>query len=201
MSDLRETPAFERTFVLVKPDGVKRGLVGEVISRIEKRGLKLCGCKLIKPSIEHMDNHYPHDEAWMGRLGDKGFNVFKEYGIDPMEIMGTENNVEAGKQVRQWLINYMTEAPVVAMIFEGVHAVDMVRKIVGPTLPNKAEIGTIRGDYSVDSPAAANFQKRAVKNIVHASETREEAENEISHWFSQEEIFDDYERSDASAMF
>lgn len=201
MSNLKETPAYERTFVMVKPDGVKRGLVGEVISRIEKRGLKLVGCKLIKPSLEHMDNHYPKDEAWMGRLGDKGFNVFKEYDIDPKEIMGTENNVEAGKQVREWLIDYMTEAPVVAMIFEGVHAVDMTRKITGSTLPNKAEIGTIRGDFSVDSPAAANFQKRAVKNIVHASETREEAKNEIAHWFSEEEIFDDYERSDHSAMF
>jgi len=87
------------------------------------------------------------------------------------------------------------------MIFEGIHAIDMARKIAGYTLPNKAEIGTIRGDFSVDSPAAANLNKRAVKNIMHASENKEESANEIKHWFSEEEIFEDYERADHKAMF
>ena len=201
MSDPRETPVYERTFVLVKPDGVQRGLIGEVVSRLEKRGLKIVALKMIKPSLDHIDDHYPKDEKWIARLGDKGFNVFNEYGIDPKEIMGTDNNLEAGKKVREWLINYLTEAPVVAMIIEGIHAVDMVRKLAGNTLPSKAEIGTIRGDFSVDSPAAANFQKRAIKNLMHASETPEEAQNEISHWFSAEEIFDDYQRAEHSAMF
>jgi len=201
MSDPRQTPVYERTFVLVKPDGVERGLVGEVIGRLEKRGLKIVALKMIKPSLEHINDHYPKDEKWIARLGDKGFNVFSEYGIDPKDIMGTDNNLEAGKQVREWLINYLTEAPVVAMIVEGIHAVDMVRKLAGNTLPSKAEIGTIRGDFSVDSPAAANFQKRAIKNLMHASETPEEAKNEIAHWFSSEEIFDDYDRAEHGAMF
>jgi nucleoside-diphosphate kinase len=197
----QKLPVIERTFVMVKPDGVERGLVGEVIKRMEARGLKLVAMKMIKPTLEHIDKHYPKDEAWIARLGDKGFNIFKEYGLDPKDIMGTDNNLEAGRQVRQWVMDYMTEAPVVATVFEGIHAIDMVRKIAGSTLPNKAEIGTIRGDFSVDSPAAANFQKRAVKNIVHASETKEEAENEIAHWFSGEEIFDDYERVDLKGMY
>ncbi len=193
--------AIERTFVMVKPDGVERGLIGEIIGRFEKRGLKLIALKMVKPTLEHINDHYPKDETWIARLGDKGFNVFKEYGLDPKVVMGTDNNLEAGKKVRQWLIDFMTEAPVVAMVIEGVHAIDMIRKITGSTLPNKAEIGTIRGDYSVDSPAAANLNLRAVKNLVHASETKEEAANEISHWFSEEEIYPDYVRADHAAMF
>jgi len=200
MENKKVSPAIERTFVMVKPDGVQRGLVGEVISRMERRGLKVIALKMVKPSLEHLNDHYPKDEKWIARLGDKGFNTFKEYGINPIDIMGTENSLEAGKQVREWLVNYMTEAPVVPMILEGIHAIDMARKIVGVTLPSKAEIGTIRGDYSVDSPAAANFSKRAIRNLVHASENKEEAEMEISHWFSEEEIHQDYDRFDQSGM-
>lgn len=192
--------AVERTFVMVKPDGVQRGLIGEIISRLEKRGLKIIALKMVKPTLEHLDEHYPKDEAWVERLGDKGFKVFEEYGINPKDHMGTDDRKEAGKMVRGWLINYLIEAPVVAMVVEGVHAVDMVRKIAGNTLPSKAEIGTIRGDFSVDSPAAANLEGRAIKNIVHASENKEEADHEIGHWFAAEEI-EDYKRSDHVVMF
>jgi len=201
MAYRKEDTSVERTLVMVKPDGVERGLIGEIIGRFEKRGLKIVALKMMKPSIESIDEHYPKDDAWIARLGDKGFNVFKELGLDPKEIMGTDNNLEAGKSVRKWLIDFMTEAPVVAMIIEGFHAIEMVRKIVGVTLPSKADIGTIRGDYSVDSPAAANVNKRAIRNIVHASENKEEAKQEISHWFLEDEIYDDYERSDHMAMF
>ena len=193
-------PAYERTLVLVKPDGVQRGLVGEVISRFERRGLKVIAMKMVKPSLEHIDEHYPKDEAWIERLGHKGFLVFEEYGIDPLEVMGTADKKEAGKKVREWLVNYLLEAPIVALAIEGIHAIDMVRKIAGTTLPNKAEIGTIRGDFSVDSPAAANIEGRSIKNIVHASETKEEAEKEIAHWFSEDELFE-YRRADESVMF
>ena len=198
--ELDKNIAVERTFVMIKPDGVQRGLIGEVIARFEKRGLKVIGLKMIKPSLEHLNDHYPKDEEWIERLGGKGFTVFEEYGFDPIDVMGTSDKKEAGKMVREWLMNYMTEAPVIAMVVEGIHAVDMVRKIVGSTLPNKAEIGTIRGDYSVDSPASANLNKRAVKNLIHASEKADEAEQEIAHWFSEEEIYD-YNRADHSAMF
>lgn len=192
--------ALERTFIMVKPDGVQRGLIGEIISRLERRGLKIVALKMVKPTLEHLDQHYPSDEAWIERLGDKGFKVFEEYGINPKEQMGTDSRKEAGKMVRGWLINYLTEAPVVAMVVEGVHAIDMVRKISGNTLPSKADIGTIRGDYSVDSPAAANLEGRAIKNIIHASENTEEAEHEIDHWFAAEEIMS-YKRSDHTVMF
>lgn len=190
----------ERTFVMVKPDGVQRGLVGEVISRFEQRGMKVIALKMVEPSLEHISNHYPTDDAWIERLGEKGFKSFAELGIDPMEVMGTTNKKEAGTQVRQWLLDYMTGAPVVPMVVEGLHAIEMVRKIAGNTLPLKAELGTIRGDYSADSPASANVEKRAIKNILHASETPEEAEHEIAHWFSEEEIFE-WDRADHKVMY
>lgn len=196
----KENVAIERTFAMVKPDGTQRGVIGEIISRIEKRGLKIVALKMVKPSLNHVDDHYPKDETWIARLGEKGFTVFSEAGIDPNEIMGTRDKLEAGKQVREWLISYMTEAPVIAMVVEGIQAIEMMKKIAGPTLPSKAPIGTIRGDFSVDSPIAANLNKRAIKNVIHISETKEEAEHEIAHWFSQEEIFD-YKRSDHAAMF
>lgn len=201
MAEMKKNPALDRTFVMVKPDGVQRGLIGEVVKRIEDRGLKIVAMKMVKPSLEHVDNHYPKDEAWIERLGHKGFTVFEEYGIDPKKEMGTDDKKEAGKMVRKWLVDYLVEAPVVAMIVEGVHAIDMIRKIAGNTLPSKAEIGTIRGDFSVDSPAAANLEQRAIKNILHASETKEEAEHEIAHWFSDEDIHGDYKRSAHTVMF
>jgi nucleoside-diphosphate kinase len=201
MTERKSKIAIERTFVMVKPDGVQRGLIGEVVSRMEKRGLKVVAMKMVKPTFEHLDKHYPSEESWIARLGEKGFKVFNEYGVDPKKEMGTDDPLEAGKQIRTWLINYLLEAPVVAMIVEGVHARDMVRKIAGNTLPSKAEIGTVRGDFSVDSPTDANLNKRAIKNIMHASETKEEAENEIKHWFSEGEIFEDYLRSDHVVMY
>jgi nucleoside-diphosphate kinase len=190
----------ERTFVMVKPDGVQRGLIGEIISRFEQRGLKVIALKMVKPSLEHITNHYPTSDEWVERLGEKGFKTFAELGIDPVEVMGTTDKKAAGSQVREWLMNYMTEAPVVPMVIEGMHAIDTVRKVVGHTLPFKAEPGTIRGDFSADSPASANVEKRAIKNLVHASETPGEAEHEIAHWFSEDEIHL-WERPDKHVMY
>ena len=90
--------------------------------------------------------------------------------------------------VREWLLDFMTSAPMVRMVVEGLHSVDVVRKIAGPTMPYVAEMGTIRGDFSVDSPALANKEKRAVMNIIHASETAEEAAHEIEYWFGKSPI-------------
>ena len=201
MSHKKFGPGIERTFIMVKPDGVQRGLVGDIITRFEKRGLKIVAMKMIKPGLEHIDEHYPKDETWIARLGQKGFTVFAEQGLKPEDVMGTSNQLEAGKQVREWLVDYLNSAPVVAMVIEGIHAIDMARKIAGPTLPSKAEIGTIRGDFSTDSPVAANLNKRAIKNVIHISENKEEAEHEMTHWFSAEEIFDDYNRADQDTMY
>lgn len=188
-------PKDEITYLMIKPDGVRRGLTGEIIKRIEQRGLKIVGLRMIKPTKELIDNHYPKDEAWISRLGEKTTNTMTKYGIDVKNEMGTTDLLELGKIVRSWLLEYMVSAPLVGIVIKGTHAVDMVRKLSGETMPANALPGTIRGDYSVDSAARANMEKRSVYNIVHASETQEEARHEIKHWFGEFELLD-YERTD-----
>ncbi len=178
----------EQTFVLVKPDGVEKGLIGEIITRFEQRDLKIVALEMFRPTREQIDGHYPKDEAWITRLGHKSLSTYEKYHIDPKPLLGTDNPSEIGKMVRGWVIDYMTSGSLVRMIVEGLHAVDMVRKIAGSTLPFQADMGTIRGDFSNDSPALANSEKRAVMNLLHASETPEEARHEISHWFGNTKI-------------
>lgn len=193
-------PKEEKTNLIIKPDGVKRGLVGEIISRIEKRGLKIISLEMIQATREQIDNHYPKDEAWIKRLGEKTLKNYQTFKIDAITEMGTADPLEIGKKVRGWLLDYMTSGPMVKMIIKGIHAIDMVRKIVGKSLPAEAEMGTIRGDFSVDDATAANSDKRAIHNLVHASETPGEAEHEIGMWFALEDIFD-YKRAEEDIMF
>ncbi len=184
----------EKTYVMIKPDGVKKGLIGEVISRFEQRDLKIVALEMFMPTRTEIDNHYPKDEAWISRLGGKTLSTYEKYGLDAKKELGTNDALKLGKMVRGWLVDYMISAPLVRMVVEGVHAVDMVRKIAGATLPFLADMGTIRGDFSNDSPAVANAEKRAVMNIVHASETPEEAKHEIEFWFGKRKVIFDYKR-------
>jgi nucleoside-diphosphate kinase len=188
-------PKEERTFIMVKPDGVRRGLTGEVLRRIEQVGLKVVGLRMEVATHEKVDNHYPKDLAWINRLGEKTMSTYEKYGYDAQAELGTTDTAVIGGYVRGWLLDYMTKAPVVQMVIQGVHAVDMVRKLAGDTQPSKAEMGTIRGDFSVDSAASANRDKRAIYNIVHASETPEEAAHEIKYWFGSEQTYR-YDRTD-----
>lgn len=190
----------ERTLALVKPDGVKRGLVGEVLKRIERRGLKVIALKMIQVDRAHLENHFPKAEEWVERLGQKTLKTYTEYGIDPVAAQGTGDPKELGKMVKESLFAYMESGPIVAIVIQGVHAIDMVRKLAGHTLPVFAEMGTVRGDYSVDSPAVANVEGRAIHNIMHASENPEEATNEISLWFNDNEIHA-YKRAEEDIMF
>lgn len=181
-------PKEEITFVMIKPDGVRRGLTGEIIRRVEQVGLKIVALEMYQPTKEEIDNHYPKEEAWITRLGTKTLSTYEKYGYNAMEEMGTDKAEEIGPQVRKWLVDYMTSGPVVKIVVQGVHAVDMVRKLAGNTQPALAEMGTIRGDYSVDSAASANKDKRAIHNLIHASETQEEAKHEIEHWNMKEKV-------------
>jgi len=180
----------EQTFVLIKPDGVQKGLIGEVIKRFEQRDLKIVALEMFQPTREQIDGHYPKDEAWITRLGEKSLSTYNKYGIDPKPIVGSDDPAEIGPLVRGWVLDYMTSAPLVRMVVQGLHAVDMVRKIAGDTLPFRADMGTVRGDFSNDSPALANSEKRAVMNLLHASETAEEAQHEIKHWFGNLKTMD-----------
>lgn len=190
----------EKTLVLVKPDGVKRGLIGEVLHRIERRGLKVIALKMVQVDRKHLESHFPQAEAWVERLGQKTLKTFTEYGIDPVKAQGTDDPKEIGKMVKESLFEYMMSGPIVAIVIQGIHAIDMIRKLAGHTLPVFAEMGTIRGDYSVDSPSVANVERRAIHNIMHASENPEEANNEISLWFTPQEIHA-YKRAEEDIMF
>ncbi len=186
----------ERSLVLVKPDGVKRGLIGEIISRFEKAQLKVVAMKMVWVDKELVAQHYPDSRVeLLTGIGEKTLKTYSEYNKDPKVELGTDDPLEIGKIVNLWNMELLSAGPVVAIVIEGNHAVDNIRRIVGPTLPVFAPPGTIRGDYSVDSPVAANEQKRSVKNLIHASGNQEEAAYEIALWFENKEIHD-YKRSD-----
>ena len=190
----------ERTIILIKPDGVKRGLIGEIISRIEKRGLKIIALEMFQATRDQIDKHYPKDKKWITRIGEKTLKNFKDYNTDVKKQMKTNDPFEIGTIVRGWLITFMVSGPMVKIVVEGIHAIEMVRKIVGSSLPSEADMGTIRGDFSVDDATAANRDKRAIHNIVHASENPSEAKHELALWFSIEDIFD-YKRAEEDIMF
>ena len=192
---IQSHPKNEVTFLMIKPDGVRRGYIGEVINRIEKIGLKIIALKMVQATREKISGFYPSDTKWINRLGEKTLGTYQKYGYDPIKELGTDKPEVIGKMVREWLVDYMTSAPLVPMVIKGIHAVSKVRKLAGDTMPANAEFGTIRGDLSADSAAAANRDKRAVFNVVHATETPEEAERELRYWFEKEELTD-YRRSD-----
>ncbi len=191
MPDVRH----ERTLIFVKPDGVQRGLVGEVLHRFERAGLRLVGLKMVHARTDFLERHYPNDEGFLRTLGGKTKEAFAAAGLDVKQQTGSDDPLAIGRSVRGWLIEYVASSPVVAFVLEGIQAVGTTRKIVGDTLPFRAAPGTIRGDFSIDSPTAANLQRRPVRNLIHASGTTDEAAFEIPLWFRPEELFD-YRRVD-----
>jgi nucleoside-diphosphate kinase len=186
---------------MIKPDGVMRGLIGEIVHRFEKAGLRIVAMKMVRPTKEMVMAHYPtSDEAWINRLGDKALSGLEGLPLNAKDAYGTEDTRELGDMIINSLVGYLQSGPVIAMVIEGVQAVDMVRKLVGSTLPYKADCGTIRGDFSVDTPAIAHVEKRSIHNIIHASENIEEATNEIKLWFKGEKIHD-YSRGDEDISY
>ena len=190
----------ERTLVLIKPDGVIRGLAGQILQRFEQVGLKIVGLKMLRATLSQLEKHFPQSDQWVEEMGKKSLATYQEYSIDPIEILGTNNPMEIGTKIKEWNCLYLTMGPVVAMVFQGVHAIDVVRKIIGHTLPYRANPGTIRGDFSINSPDLANMVGSACKNLIHASGNKEEAEAEIQCWFSPDELVS-WERVDESLMF
>ncbi len=190
----------ERTLVLVKPDAVKRGIVGRVLTRFEEAGLKIVGVKLVHATREHVESHYPNTPEWIKGMGQKTLHTYQEQGKDPLAEIGTDDATEIGTMIKNWNVDYLTSGPLVALVLEGCHAISVVRKICGFTLPAFADPGTIRGDFSITSPIVANELKRAVRNLVHASSDPQEASHEINHWFSPDELFP-YQSAADSVMF
>lgn len=176
----------ERTLVLIKPDAVQRSLIGEVIRRYERAGLKLVATKMLLPTVDMVIKHYTLDPTWRQKTGEKTIKGYKDKGMVPP----VDDPLEVTNLLLKKLARYMTSGPVVAMVWEGLHAVSVVRKITGGTEPLMSDVGTIRGDYMLDSYEASDVDKRSVRNIVHASGSVKEAGDEINLWFRSEELVD-----------
>ena len=173
----------EKTLVLVKPDGVMRGIIGKIIARFEEAGLKLVGLKMMRISKDFAQEHHPPElEKWLSGMGTKTLEGYRKYGRDPVKEVGTNDPLKIGKMVWEWNTDFLTSGPIVAMVWQGNHAIDNVRKLVGSTLPVFALPGTIRGDFAKDSPALANAMRRGIRNVVHASGDLAEAKYDIEHW-------------------
>ena len=176
----------ERTLVIIKPDGVQRSLIGDIVQRFERVGLKLVGLKFAVPGAEMIEKHYTLDPEWKKNVGEKAIESYKKKGQKPPE----EDPIKVGDIVIESLKKYMTSGPVVMMAWQGAHSVELVRKLVGGTEPRTSDVGTIRGDYVLDSYMIADSDGRAVRNLIHASGSVEEADQELALWFDDEEMVD-----------
>ncbi len=179
-------PKTERTLVVIKPDAIQRSLIGDILSRYEKTGLKLVGMKMLIPTSEMIEKHYTLDPEWMMKVGKKNIQAYKDKGITPPH----EDPMKHAEVILKKLKKYMTSGPVIAMVWQGMHAVSIVRKVTGGTEPLTSQPGTIRGDYVLDSYQVADHDDRSVRNLVHASSSVDEAKDEIAHWFKKDELFD-----------
>jgi nucleoside-diphosphate kinase len=180
---MKKHPHQERTFVILKPDTVQRSLMGEVIKRFELAGLKIAAMKMFTPDEERLVQHYNKNEEWFLR---KGTNIVNDLMAQGLPI--NKEPIEYGKDIIRTVVKYMTAGPVVAMVLEGNQAVAVVTKIVGTTEPSTSDVGTIRGDYTIDSYGHASFENRAVRNLIHCSDAVAEAEREVAIWFREDEI-------------
>ncbi len=176
-------PHQERTFVILKPDSIQRSLMGEIIRRFEQTGLKCTAMKMLVPEEAQLLTHYNRDDEWFLK---KGTRIVEEMQAQGRPV--DKEAIEYGRDIIRTIVKYMTAAPVVAMIWEGNESVAVVTKIVGTTEPKTSDVGTIRGDYTVDSYSHAAYENRSVRNLIHCSESPAEAEREIAIWFADTDV-------------
>lgn len=175
----------EKTLILLKHDAVYRGLVGKIITRFEDIGLKIIAAKMLLPDEKLAQNHYFLDEEWAKNVFDKTKAGY-EKDNKPFPY---KSHMELGKQIQSWNMNFLREGPVVALVLEGPHAIEIVRKIVGSTEPKSSPPGTIRGDYAMtESYAIADAKARVMRNLIHASDSIKSADREIALWFTNKEV-------------
>jgi nucleoside-diphosphate kinase len=173
----------EKTLVLLKPDAVQRNLIGDIIGRFERVGLKIVALKFVIPTKEQAYTHYVKNEAEITALGQRSIDGKRKGGA-----VVDDDPTELGTKIIDRLVRFLTSGPVVAMVLQGHQAIAITRKIVGSTEPLQSAMGTIRGDYTVDSYLIADTDDRAVRNLVHASSNAQEAEYETNVWFKPEEV-------------
>lgn len=190
----------QRALLIIKPDGVQRGIIGKIISRFETVGLKIVGLKFIWAGKDQIIAHYPDTETWLKKVGERTLTNYAKKGLDAKTVFKTDDAISIGKIVKGWLVDYLQQSPLFMAVVEGYDAVEIVRKLSGNTIPVLAASGTIRGDFSHDTIDLANEQNRPLRNIIHASDTVEDGEKEIKVWFKETELFQ-YERADEKFMF
>jgi len=174
----------ERTLVLIKPDGIQRSLIGEIIQRYERTGLKLVGLKFFIPTPEIVRKHYLVVDGWLESVGEKTIGSYIKKDLKPP----FDNPKKCGEWVLKKLEKFMSAGPIIAMVWQGNEAVGVIRKITGGTEPLTSDVGTIRGDLTIDSYQLADADGRAVRNLIHASASPEEAKKEIKIWFKENDI-------------
>jgi len=174
----------ERTLVLLKPDTLQRSQVGEIIRRIESTGLKLVAIKMLRATEKQLIEHYHKDDEWYMKKGVQRTDQMKKDGklID-------KDIIEYGKDIIRGNVKFMTASPLVAMVWQGNKAAGIVKKLVGGTEPLASDVGTIRGDLTLDSFELSDSEARAIRNLIHCSD-KEEAIREIKIWFTPEELYD-----------
>ena len=176
-------PKKEKTFLIIKPDGIQRSLVGEITKRIERTGLKIVSMKLTVLDEERIWKHYDKNDEWFSK---KGQRIMDDRKANNMLV--DKEAIEYGKDIIRQLVKYMKSGPVVMMVIEGNQAVAIVKKLVGGTEPTTSDVGTIRGDFTLDSYELAGVDERAVRNLIHCSDKPEEAIKEIELWLDPKEI-------------
>lgn len=174
----------ERTLIVIKPDGIQRSLIGEVIKRLERVGLKLVGIKMVVPTPEFIEKHYTVDPEWMRITGEKTIESYRKKGQTPPN----EDPIAVTTIVLNNLKKYMSSGPSIAMVWQGVHSVKLVRKLVGGTEPLTSDPGSLRGDFVLDSYQLSDTDSRAIRNLIHASGSTDDAQKEIDLWFKPEEL-------------
>lgn len=180
----------QRSLVLLKPDAVSRGLSGEIISRIERCGLKMVAAKLLNPDMEIGRNHYKKDDEWKIKVGERAIQECSEFNLNVNEVFGTTSPVEIGNAVVERNAEFLNSGAVMALVFQGPNAVKKIRNLIGSTFPESAAPGTIRGDFGLENSFTGTKRKRTTYNLIHASGSIEEALEEINIWFKESEIVD-----------
>ena len=183
----------ERTLIIIKPDALKRGLVGKIIETFENVGMKLMVAKMLKPSADVIKNHYPGTSEWIKEMGEKTLASFKQSGQDVIKTFKTEDPNKLGQFVYERLIKYWMEGPIIVMVWQGANAITVARKLRGHTIPVLAIPGTLHAQFSFDSSPLSASLDRVVKTFIHASGSTDEAEREIKYWFKDIK-FKNYER-------
>jgi len=184
----------EKTLIILKPDAVKRGLIGTIIETFETVGLKLMAVKMVKPEPDVIKKHYPGTPEWIKEMGEKTLSSFKQSETDVKVKLGSDDPLKLGQFVYERLVKYWQEGPIIVSVWEGPDAVVVARKLRGHTIPALSSPGTLHAQYSFDSSTLSSGLDRVVKTFIHASGTVEEAEREINYWFSEVKDFRSYER-------